>query len=511
MKNAVGRDVPDKINGKKIAPYKGAFATPPQRTHDSPEFSYVKPGDSKMIGLEEAIKKYVKDGMTLSFHHHLRNGDYLVNNVLEIAAELGLKNLVLASTALFPCHKPVVNHVKTGVVRRIEGSMNGPVGAACSYGYMKETATLRDHGGRARAVQSGELPVDVAFIAAPTADDYGNCNGVDGKSVCGPLGYSFVDSLYADTVIAVTDNLVEYPATPRSIQQVHVDHVAEIKNLGNPDQIVSGTTQITRSPTNLQIAQYVVETIDALDMIKDGMGFQAGAGGVSLSVTAQLGDLMEDYNVTGNFGLGGVTQFLVNLLHNGTIKKILDAQCFDIPSIASLRDDADHIEIDLIHSSPYNKGSVYNKLDFVFLGATEVDVNFNVNVNTHSDGMLLHGIGGHQGPAACADVTFITVPLYRKRIPVVRDSVTTVTTPGEVIDIIVTEYGIAINPQRKDLIKRMEKAHSSVPVLTIEELQKEAYALCGEPQPPSTTDDIIAAIQWRDGTLLDVVYQVVEE
>jgi citrate lyase subunit alpha/citrate CoA-transferase len=510
MKNAAGRDVPDKINGEKVLPYKGAFATPPHRTHASPKFSYVKPGESKIIGLEDAVKKYVKDGMTISFHHHLRNGDYLVNNVLEIAANVGLKDLVLASTALFPCHEPVVNYVKTGVVRRIEGSMNGPVGVACSYGYMEEIATLRDHGGRARAVQSGELPVDVAFIAAPTADDYGNCNGVNGKSVCGPLAYSHVDSLYANTVIVVTDNLVEYPATPRSIQQVHVDHVAEIETLGNPDQIVSGTTQITRSPTNLQIAQYVVETIDALGMIKDGMGFQAGAGGISLSVTAQLGELMEDYNVTGNFGLGGVTRFLVDLLHNGTIKKILDAQCFDIPSITSLKDDFDHVEIDIIHSSPYNKGSVYNKLDFVFLGATEVDTNFNVNVNTHSDGMLLHGIGGHQGPAACADVTFITVPLYRKRIPVVRDTVTTVTTPGEVIDIIVTEYGIAINPKRKDLIKKIEKT-TAVPVLTIEELQKEAYTLCGEPQPPNTTDDIVAAIQWRDGTLLDVVHQVKEE
>ncbi|MBU7015810.1 MAG: citrate lyase subunit alpha [Theionarchaea archaeon] len=506
--NAAGRTLPEQIGGQKVEPFRGAFATPPRKKRLSPKLSYVKPSEDKLISLEDAVKNYVKDGMTISFHHHLRDGDYLVNQVLEMVSDLGIKDIVLASTALFPVHEPVVQHLMEGTVRRIEGSMNGPVGRACSFGRMKEIATLRDHGGRAAAVEMGDLPIDVAFIAAPTADTYGNCNGVHGKSACGPLGYSYPDSLYAKKVIAVTDNLVEYPATPMSIHQTHVDHVAEIETIGNPERIVSGTTQVTRSPTNLQIADFVIETMDALGIISKGASIQAGAGGISLSVTSQMGDLMEDRHVVGGFGLGGVTQYLVDMLHRGVIRKILDAQCFDLTAVQSLREDPDHVEINMIYSSPYNKGSVYNQLDAAFLGATEVDVDFNVNVNTHSDGLLLHGIGGHQGPAACAKVTFITVPLYRKRIPVVRDRVTTITTPGEVIDVIATEYGIAVNPRRKDILKQVEKA--KIPVLTIEELKKEAYDLCGEPELPETTDDIVAAIQWRDGTVLDTVKRVVE-
>jgi citrate lyase subunit alpha/citrate CoA-transferase len=507
--NSAGRKVPTQINGRSYLPFKGAFSTPPSGRKLAPLLRAVNPGDTKMIDLEKAIDTYVKDGMTISFHHHLRNGDFLVNKVLGIAADLGKKNLVLASTALFPCHEQVVDHIQSGVIRRIEGSMNGPVGKACSYGYMKEIATLRDHGGRARAVECGELPIDVAFIAAPEADDYGNCNGVHGKSACGPLAFSYVDSLYARMVIAVTDNLVEFPCLPISISQINVDHIAEVDILGDSQQIVSGTTQITRSPTNIQIAEYVVETIDALGMINDGMSFQAGAGGISLSVTAQLGALMEDRGIVGSFGLGGVTKYVVELLEKGVIKKILDGQCFDLTSVVSLRDDPRHEEINILYTNAHTKGSIYNKLNLVFLGATEVDVNFNVNVNTHSDGLLLHGIGGHQGPAACADVTFITVPLYRNRIPILREEVTTISTPGEVIDVVATEYGIAVNPRRTDILERVTK--TTIPVFQIEELQKEAYALCGAPESPETTDDIIALIQWRDGTLLDTVKKVVEE
>jgi citrate lyase subunit alpha/citrate CoA-transferase len=99
--------------------------------------------------------------------------------------------------------------------------------------------------------------------------------------------------------------------------------------------------------------------------------------------------------------------------------------------------------------------------------------------------------------------------LYRKRIPVVRDKVTTITTPGEVIDVIVTEYGIAVNPRREDIKKKVEK--TKIPVLTIEEMKKEAYDLCGEPELPETTEDIVAVIQWRDGTVLDTVKKVVEK
>jgi citrate lyase subunit alpha/citrate CoA-transferase len=55
-----------------------------------------------------------------------------------------------------------------------------------------------------------------------------------------------------------------------------------------------------------------------------------------------------------------------------------------------------HLEISAdMYANPFNAGAVVNRLDFVILGATEVDVDFNVNVNTESTGYLLHNTGGH--------------------------------------------------------------------------------------------------------------------
>ncbi|MBA7705585.1 Citrate lyase alpha chain [subsurface metagenome] len=159
-----------------------------------------------------------------------------------------------------------------------------------------------------------------------------------------------------------------------------------------------------------------------------------------------------------------------------------------------------------MYANYHSKGCLVNRLDVGFLGATEVDVDFNVNCNTHSDGLLLHGIGGHTDVAAGCGLTLITIPSYRKRIPVVRERVTTVTTPGETIDAIVTERGIAINPQRKDLIERMKD--SNLPIVTIKELKERVEKITGEPEQPRVKDRIIALIEYRDGTIIDVVKEV---
>jgi len=147
-------------------------------------------------------------------------------------------------------------------------------------------------------------------------------------------------------------------------------------------------------------------------------------------------------------------------------------------------------------------------VDVVVLGATEVDVNFNANVVTHSDGYLLHGIGGWQN-TLFGKTTILPIPLFRDRIPVIRDEVTTLCAPGEMIDVIVSERGIAINPLRKDLLESVK--NSDLPIKTIQELKEEAEAICGVPDKPSLSDEIVAVIKWVDGTVLDSVYKVLGE
>ncbi len=53
--------------------------------------------------------------------------------------------------------------------------VRGKIGDAISHGKLKGLATMRSHGGRVRAIETGETHVDIAFIGAPSCDEYGNC------------------------------------------------------------------------------------------------------------------------------------------------------------------------------------------------------------------------------------------------------------------------------------------------------------------------------------------------
>ncbi|RLF47613.1 MAG: citrate lyase subunit alpha, partial [Thermoplasmata archaeon] len=428
--------------------------------------------------------------------------------VLDAAAKMGIRDLRLAQTALFPVHEPVIEHIKNGVVTAIEGSINGPVGAFISRNApLKEPVILRSHGGRARAVVEGELPVDVAFIAASECDPMGNCNGVNGPSAFGPMGFAYSDAWGADKVVIVTDNVVKYPAHPISISEIYVDYVVRVPSIGEPQGIASGTTKITTNPVRLEMARTVVDVIDKAGYIKEGFSFQAGAGGTSLAVVKFLHERMKEKGVVGDFAVGGVTEFVVNMLRDGTIRAIIDAQAFDLAAVESLRVDRNHIEVSHYHlMSPTVKSHVVMHQDACFLGATEVDVNFNVNVNTHSDGLLLHGIGGHQDAAAESKITIVVTPIVRKNIPIVREEVTTVSTPGDAVDVIVTDKGIAVNPRREDLMERL----SGLNIVDIEDLKKMAYDITGGPPKVKWGDEIIALTQYRDGTYLDTIRSVRE-
>jgi citrate lyase subunit alpha / citrate CoA-transferase len=510
MKNVLGREIPDRIGSRNVAPYAGAFASRNEgRKAARPQKCSPQQEDKILPSIESAIEETgLSDGMTISFHHSFRDGDRVINQVLDACARKGLRGLRLFATALFPVHADVVEHMRNGVIDRIEGSMNGPIGAFVSQGgRLAEPAVLRSHGGRWRAVEAGDVVIDVAFIAAPCADSYGNANGIHGSTPCGPISFCAVDAQYAEKTVLITNHLVPYPAVPIEIQQGWVDHVVVVEEIGDPESIASGTLQLTRSPTRLQIARLTTEAVLHSGCFVDGFSFQGGAGGISLAVTKYLGDEMASAGIVGSFGMGGGTSMLVDLLHRGLIRAILDGQAFDLDAIRSLREDANHLMIDPgMYANYDSRGCATYKLDAAFLGATEVDLDFNVNVNTHSDGLLLHGIGGHQDVAAGAAMTMITIPALRGRIPVIVDSVTTVTTPGAVVDVIVTERGLAVNARRGDLKERFLEA--GLPVRPLEEIKAEVDRMIQPIARPVFGEEIIAAIEWRDGTVIDVVRKV---
>lgn len=513
VKNAAGRIVPEIINGEQHVAFQGVRKYKPTGRKHAPRIpscaDYPEDGNKLVANLKEAlIKAGLKDGMTISTHHHFRNGDLIANQIFDIAHEMGIKGLRWFPSASFPCHEHLIPYLEDGTIHHIEGSMNGALGRFCSEGKMAGVGILRSHGGRYQAIQDGEVQIDIAVIAAPSADAFGNANGVNGSAACGLLGFALGDSQYADKVIVVTDNLVPFPCVPFQIHGNHVDYTVLVGKVGDPDKIVSGTTQITKSPDRLLIAELTAQFCVEAGIVQNGFSYQAGAGGTALSIGIYFAEILKEKGWKARFIRAGSNQYPVQMLEEGLVDYILDGQTFDLEGIRSMRENENHLATSPFTSYNYHsKGNFASMVDVVILGATEVDVNFNANVVTHSDGALLHGIGGWQN-CLFSKCTILPIPLFRDRIPVIVDEVTTLCGPGELIDVIATERGIAINPLRTDLIEKLKG--SNLPIKTIEELKAEAEAICGKPEKPEFTDEIVAAIKWVDGTIIDVVRKVKE-
>ena len=503
--------VPTEVNGIPMVPFMGVGKFRPSGHKYAPSIptclDYPEDGNKVVGSLKEALERCgLKDGMTISTHHHLRDGDLISNQVFHLAHEQGVKDLVWYPSASFPCHSELLPYLEDGTINRIEGSMNGPLGRFCSEGKMKGTAVLRSHGGRVQALQDGEVKIDVAVLVAPTADAFGNAKATGGPSACGVLGYAVADHLYAEKVIIVTDNLVEFPCYPMELEGNYVDYVVVVDKIGIPEKIISGTTQITKSPDRLYLAELTAKMMLVTGMLHDGCYMQAGAGGTSLAIGYYAHQILKEKGWKCRLGFGGSTGYMVNMMDEGVMEYILDAQAFDLDAITSIENNPNHIQYPVFNAyNHHSKGNLTSMMDIMILGATEVDVNFNGNVVTHSDGLLLHGIGGWQNCLHAKNV-ILPIPLFRDRMPVIRDEVTTITGPGSMIDVIVTERGIAVNPKRTDLIEKIKAA--GLPLKTIQELKAEAEEICGVPEKAELEDEIVAVIKWVDGTIIDSVYKV---
>ena len=460
--------------------------------------------------LREAIElSGLKSGMSVSFHHHLRNGDYTLNMVMEEIANLGIRELTLNASSIFDVHAPALEeHIKSGVVRKINTNyMSAGLGRRISEGLMDEPVDFRTHGGRPRDIALGNTPIDVAFIAAPTADPMGNCTGKFGPSACGSLGYAFPDAMYAKKVIVITDNLAPYPLLGWSIPEIYVNYVVEVPAIGNPKGIVSGTTKITRDPVGLVMAQSAVDVIRHSGLLKDGFSFQTGAGGASLAAAKFLMDVMVKEKIQGSFASGGITGYLVDMLNAGCFRSLMDVQCFDLKAVESIRTNPAHQEISAMHyASPAAASAVVDNLDVVILGATEVDTDFNVNVHTDSNGYIMGGSGGHSDTAAGAKLSMIIAPLFRARLPIVTDHVSCISTPGRDIDVLVTQRGIAVNPRNAELMQRLKDA--GLNVVDIHELKEIAERITGKPAKLARGGRKVANVIYRDGTQIDEILSV---
>ena len=512
--NSLGRTVPLEVPGVgAFAPYVSPFDRISRLSGLLSQPRTIRAAmpcrDKRAASLRAAIEKSgLTDGMTISFHHHLRNGDAVIPMVLAELEAMGFKNLTFAPSSIPDSHDCVADYIKSGLIGRLYTSgVRGKLGKLLSSGEVDIPVIIRSHGGRARAVEEGSIKIDVAFLAAPACDCLGNINGTEGPSACGSLGYAITDAKNAAHVIAVTDNLVQYPLSPKiSIPQYLVDQVVVVGSIGDPAKIATGAARITRSPVDLRIAQDSFRLMKAAGIVEPGFSFQMGVGGASLAAAVYLEEYMADKQITGSFGLGGVGGYMASMHDKGMFRTVFDVQSFDAAVTKSMISNPSHIEIDASwYANPFNAGALVNNLDCVILAALEVDTDFNVNVLTGNDGVLRGASGGHQDTAAGAKLSIIVCPSFRGGVPSVKDRVTTITTPGETVDAIVTERGICVNPRRAELLEAALKA--KLPVTEITELKKEVEKLTGVPEPIEFDyDKLLAAVEYRDGTLIDGVY-----
>jgi len=502
-KNLLRRDVPEGMR-----PFEGAWSRDPGASRKL--LSAGRP--SKLLGsIEEAIRKSgLESGMTVSFHHHFREGDIVVNLVMEAVARLGLRDLTLASSSLTNVHAPLKDLCARGVIRRIYTSgLRGELAEAVSRGLMDVPVVIHSHGGRARALLEGSLKPDVAFLGVPSCDRAGNARGWTGKSACGSLGYAMVDARVARSVVLLTDGLEELPAVPASIGQDLVDWIVPVEAVGDPKRISAGATRMTRDPRELLIARRVVDAMEAAGVIREGFSFQTGSGGSSLAAVRFLRDRMIDLGVRASFALGGITSQTVKMHEEGLVGALFDVQSFDMEAGRSLGVNANHFEVDAsFYANPGVRGSAVNLLDAVVLSALEVDTDFNVNVITGSDGVIRGASGGHCDTAAGSALTIVVAPLTRGRTASIVPSVDTLVTPGETVDLVVTDRGTAVNPRRPDLREALTKG--GLAPVDIEELAALAERITGRPDPVAHTDRIVGIVEYRDGTVIDVIRQIRE-
>ncbi len=468
-----------------------------------------KAGRKILPSLEEAVRRVgLRDGMTISFHHGYREGDRTINYVVNALAEMGFKGLTLASSSLMGCNSPLIDHIRSGVIQRIYTSgMRGKLAEAISNGLMEEPIHIHSHGGRVHLIKSGEISIDVAFIGVSACDAFGNANGVTGKSRCGSLGYAMVDAQFARQVVLLTEEIVPYPNLPASISQDQVDFVVVVEQVGDPSKISMGAARVTSDPRELLIARFAADVIEHGGYFNDGFSLQTGSGASATAATRFLEHRMRRKGIKASFALGGITGGIVDLHKKGLILKVIDTQSFDADAAESLRTSPNHFEVSTNeYANPSSKGVFCDRVDVVILSALEVDIDYNVNVLTGSDGVMRGASGGHCDVAAAANLAIVVAPLIRSRIPTVVKRVTTVVTPGECIGVLVTDHGIAVNPSRPEIAQRLVAA--GLPVMSIHDLYQRALDISGPPMPIEFLDRVVGIVRYRDGTVIDEVRQI---
>jgi citrate lyase subunit alpha/citrate CoA-transferase len=513
--NALGRDVP-----VEYRPFRG------------PEIDYVPSFlpevyrgsrcETKVRScLREAIERTgLANGDTISFHHALRNGDAVMETVMRELIDRGFSDLVLAPSSIFPCQIPVLlEAIGKGVIVRIRGgSVRGELGELIARGGMRTIFETRSHSGRAADIETGQLGIDVTFCAASSADRFGNFNGWMGKpnSMFGFPSFMVADAKFSRKgFVVMTDRLSENIVPSVLMGMQNVTDVVVVDSIGDNHGLSSGETARTKvTPERSRALSNIVAVIKALGLKGRRPCVQLGSG-MGLAAI----DHLAREGIKIDMMIGGVTEDLIAAVNAGLVRLLYNGQCFDRTSAITMRSLWSHtVPMDMfMYGSPY-RPPVTGMLDVGLLGAVEVDRNFDVNVTSFSNGIPAKAIGGHTDVARGASVVIVQAPLNRKGNVIVRDRVTTVSTPGRYcVDFVMTPKGLIVNDlptnpkaeRNLELRKRMED--EGVTFLSMDEAIAHAKDLASEfptPIPPEFGERVVGVTLYSDGTALDSIREV---
>ena len=126
MKNAVGRELPERVGSYEIHPYEGlgreqAYSGTVRTCRKVQRENSREPKLQK--DLVSAIRAAgLRDGMTISFHHCFREGDYTVGLVLKAIQSLGIKGLRFAPSAVVNIQNcDLLEFLRDGTIYRRRG------------------------------------------------------------------------------------------------------------------------------------------------------------------------------------------------------------------------------------------------------------------------------------------------------------------------------------------------------------------------------------------------------
>ena len=77
---------------------------------------------------------------------------------------------------------------------------------------------------------------------------------------------------------------------------------------------------------------------------------------------------------------------------------------------------------------------------------------------------------------------------------------------GKSVDVVVTEYGIAVNPARPEIAEKLKAA--GLKIVDIKELAAKANSIIGTPDPLPFGDKVVGVVMNRDGSVLDKIYNI---